>query len=101
MASRVPGSLFPLGRTIPELLSQWMPSPENQECEGGTHRVPAQDPHPSEPSEAPLRQNRRAHHEPELEQEEREPRPDHQTAPPPPTSPPHHATAPHPHPSPT
>src|SRR2546426_3210213 len=78
MASRASGSLFPLGRTIPELLGQWMPSPENQECEGGPHRVPAKDPGPGEPAEAPLRQDRREHHERELEQEKRERRAHHQ-----------------------
>src|SRR6266478_804155 len=78
MASRAPGSLFPLGRTVPELLGQWMPAPEDEDCESCSDDISPEDPGPGEPAEATLRQDRREHHERELEQEKREGRTDHQ-----------------------
>ncbi|OLC37542.1 MAG: hypothetical protein AUH75_12140 [Gemmatimonadetes bacterium 13_1_40CM_4_65_7] len=57
-----------------------MPPPQNQECQDDPYGVPAEDSDPGEAAEADLGQNRRHHHEPELQEEECERRADDETA---------------------
>ena len=55
-----------------------MPPPEDENRQNRADDIPAKDPVPGERAEADLRQDRRQHHEPELEQEKRQRRADDQ-----------------------